>query len=181
MPSKHEHAVLGVDPGETTGIFAGYVNLQETMNDTMETLHNHKAAEVSGSYLEQSIAIAQIMNRFMYTANVEWQIPIFNIHFVFEDFVLRRREEGGATGNLTSCWVAAGAVASFCTAWDRGSNTILETSGLGNPSIKWRQASTAKQYAKNERMKRWGLWQRGSAHQTDAARHFACEVNDLIP
>lgn len=158
------HAVMGIDPGGTTGIAACYVRVQATMKETMLEAKKKKAVEVEGDWLTQAKAIAAIMNAFQYTANVEHEIPITNIHFAIEDFILRRRTEGGATGNLTSCWVAAGAVSIF------GSEQM----------VRWRQASTAKTYAKDDRLKLWDLWSVGSAHQRDAWRHVACEVNEQV-
>lgn len=164
MSSGELHAIMGIDPGGTTGIAACYVNVKSTMKETMREAGKKKAVEVEGSYLEQAKQISNIMNAFQYTANVEHEIPLYNIHFAIEDFVLRRRTEGGATGNLTSCWVAAGAVALF------GSEQ----------NVTWRQASTAKTYATDSRLKLWDLWEVGSAHMRDAWRHVACEVNEVV-
>lgn len=158
------HAIMGIDPGGTTGIAACYVSVRPTMKETMLAATRKKSIEVPGDYLSQGKQIASLMNGFMYKANVENEIPLSNIHFAIEDFVLRRRMEGGATGNLTSCWVAAAAVAIF------GSES----------NIKWRQASQAKTYATDARLKLWGLWTVGSAHQRDAWRHLASEVNEVV-
>ena len=134
------------------------------MKETMLAAFKKKAVEVEGSWIEQAKQIAAMMNNFQYTANVAHEIPLYNIHFAVEDFVLRRRVEGGATGNLTSCWVAGGMVAIF------GSEQ----------SIRWRQASEAKTFAKDSRLKLWDLWEVGSAHLRDAWRHVACEVNEQV-
>lgn len=158
------HAIMGIDPGGTTGVAACYVSVKPTMKETMLGATKKKSLEVPGSYLEQGKKIASLMNGFMYKANVENGIPLYNIHFAIEDFVLRRKMEGGATGNLTSCWVAAAAVAIF---------------GSEN-QIKWRQASQAKTYATDQRLRLWGLWTVGSAHQRDAWRHVASEVNEVV-
>lgn len=159
------HAIMGIDPGGTTGIAAAYVSVRPTMKETMlEGITKKRSLEVPGDYLQQSKAIASLMNAFMYKANVENGIPLYNIHYAIEDFVLRRKAEGGATGNLTSCWVAAGAVAIF------GSEA----------NVKWRQASQAKTYATDARLKLWGLWSIGSAHERDAWRHLASEANEVV-
>lgn len=178
------HAVMGVDPGGTSGVAGCYVRLGETMRETMaEGVSRAKAVEVEGDWLSQSQAIANMMVRFMFTANVENEIPLDNIHFAFEDFVLRRKTEGGATGNLTSCWVAAGAVAIYDTQHviDAREKPQLFLMGRDEPSpVTWRQASQAKSYATNERLKIWGLWEVGSDHKRDAWRHVASEINLLI-
>lgn len=157
------HAVFSVDPGGTSGIFAGYVDLRPTLKETLlEGLTNRKAVEVSGSWLYQGREIARLMKRFLYTANVENSMRMDHIHFVFEDFVLRMP---ASTTNLTSIWVASSAVTSF-------NNDVYE--------VDWQQPSQAKNKATNERLKLWKLWEKGSEHKRDAARHFALKVDKLL-
>jgi hypothetical protein len=170
---KQIHAVLAIDPGGTTGIGAGYVELRPTRRETLSTLYHRKAVEVTGDWLEQSAQLAQMMNRFVFTANVENSLPLDNIHICIEDFILRRRQEGGATGNLTSCWVAAGAVALFQT--DQGLEVVE-----GVMPIKWQQPSHAKTLMTDARLKSYGLWEVGSAHLRDVWRHFGLRVDGLI-
>src|SRR3982751_1020828 len=113
MDKRNVHAVLAIDPGGTTGVAAGYAELAETRRATMEGLYNHKTTEVTGSYIQQAAKLDNIFRNFVFTANVEYGIPLPNIHIVIENFVLRRRQEGGATGNLISIWVAAAAMGMF--------------------------------------------------------------------
>lgn len=162
LMDKDRYAVMGIDPGGTTGIFACYVYSFDTVKETLMEATNKKSVEVVGNYLEQGKQIAAIMNNFEYTANVEHEIPQGNIRFAIEDFVLRRKGEGGATGNLTSCWVAAAAIGIY------GSDA----------RVKFRQASEAKTFATDARLKSWGLYERGSAHTRDATRHACCEINE---
>jgi hypothetical protein len=179
--TRNTHAVLGIDPGGTTGVAAGYVELKDTRRATLATMHNNKTAEVDGDYLEQSVALANIMSRFVFTANVEYSIPIDNIHIAIEDFILRRRMEGGATGNLTSCWVAAGAVALFAA------QTVIDINNKmwwrlpeDGWDIAWQQPSNAKTLATDARLKSYGLWTPGSTHKRDATRHLVLRVDKLI-
>jgi hypothetical protein len=129
---------------------------------TLNSIETRKAIEVSGEWIEQAREISGLIDRFVFTANVEQSIALPNIHVVFEDFVLRRRQQGGATGDLTSVWVAAGTVARI----DR--------------PVTWQMPSMAKGFATNERLKSWGLWEVGSEHKRDAWRHFATYVNSRI-
>lgn len=178
MPSKlkpeGKHAVLAIDPGGTTGVFAGYVSLHTMLAETLQTLDRAKAVEVKGDWLQQSRDIANLIWRFVFTANVENAIPMPNIHVVLEDFVLRRRQSGGATGNLTSCWVAAGAVAAFV---DMSSQVYPDSAEL----ISWQQPSDAKRKT-NDRLRSWGLYEHtiGSEHKRDAVRHFALKVDRIL-
>lgn len=168
---KRIHAVLALDPGGTTGVAAGYVELRPTRRETLATLSNRKAVEVEGSWLEQAEELSALMVRFEYAALVEHQIPIPNIHICIEDFILRRRDEGGATGNLTSCWVAAAAHARYVQG---------QQNDEANPDIKYQQPSHAKTLMTNERLKSYGLWEVGSTHKRDAWRHFGLRVDGLI-
>lgn len=161
------HAIMTVDPGRTTGVFAGWVDLKSTRVETLKSgLLKAKSREVTGSITTQGRELLHIWILFNYAAN-EANIPIPNRHCAVEDFVLRRRGAGGATGDLTSCWVGG----AFAMA--------MELSQIIVP-IKWQQPSQAKRLATDARLRDWGLWRVGSPHERDAARHFALAVDGLI-
>lgn len=172
-------AILAVDPGKTTGVAAAYVPQLETLKESLQNATHKKAVEVVGKrpgdeitsiedWLLHSRRIYNIMKHFEYTALIENQIPAPNIHFVFEDFVLRRKRQGGATGNLTSIWVMAGAIGRY----DEGVVSSLQ--------IHYQQASLAKGKANNQRLKLWDLYEPGSEHTKDAWRHLATLADRLI-
>jgi hypothetical protein len=167
-PEFKTHAIFAVDPGGTTGVAAADVEVRPTRKEALATISRAKSIEVGGDWLEQAHTISAMMWRFAYRANVERSIPLPNIHFAFEDFILRRRQEGGATGNLTSCWVAAGAVAAYA-----------ET-GAPLDNVAWQQPSSAKSLATDARLKDWGLWVVGSPHERDAWRHFVLRLDGLL-
>lgn len=155
---------MAIDPGGTTGLAAAYVEPEKSVKETLLNARMKKATEVEGTWTQQAQKLAQIMSRFVFTANVEQLVPLSNIHFAIEDFVLRRRETGGATGNLTSVWVAAATVAIF----------DIEA------TIHWQQPSHAKTFATDARLKLWDLYERGSEHKKDSWRHLAMLVNTLV-
>lgn len=165
MSKVDVHAFMAIDPGGTTGVAAGYVATHPTRKKTLETMQFHKALEVNGDWLSQAKQLANLMDRFVMNANVEKRLPFSNIHISAEDFVLRRRQEGGATGNLTSVWVIAGAVALF-------NNPNIE--------IRWQQPSAAKTLATDQRLKEWDLWAVGSAHCRDANRHLCLHIDHVL-
>lgn len=159
------HAVFACDPGMTTGVAAGYVDLKKTAKETLRGISNRKAVEVKGDWLEQAVTISEMMGRFQFTANAERAMALSAIHFVFEDFVLRMP---ASTTNLTSIWVAAGAVARY-------------RSGSGDGTdISWYQASQHMTFSTNDRLRLWNLWEVGSEHKRDAWRLFAFHVNKLV-
>ena len=140
-------------------------------------MQTNKTTEVTGNYLEQAEALAELMGNFVFKANVENSIPLGNIHIAIEDFVLRRRTEGGATGNLTSCWVAAAAVAVFCS---HSGSLWPGLTIIPDDMIHWQTASDAKHVANDERLKSYGLWVVGSAHERDANRHLVLRVDKIL-
>lgn len=162
------HAVFAVDPGGTTGVYAGWVELKKTRKETLtDGLLRSRAEEVTGDFLEQARMLYAMFVKFNFVAN-ESNIPIPQRHVAVEDFVLRRRVEGGATGNLTSCWVAAAFAYSL--------QGIHDFSG----KIDWQQPSSAIRLMTDARLRDVGLWIVGSTHKRDAARHFGLKVDKLV-
>lgn len=175
------HAFFSVDPGETTGIGAGLFELHATLKATVtKGKRMHKTAEVYGDYLEQGREIAHLMWKFQYTMQVEQGIAADRIHFIFEDFVLRRKREGGATGNLTSCWVASAATMAY----------VLPTAPIFDPldktpgrvpdllPINWQQPSEG--YFYRDRLKEYDLWVVGSEHERLCNAHICCRVSKVL-
>lgn len=185
MPLKPIHegrlAILAVDPGGTTGVAACYLPRQETLKESLRSAQSKKAIEVKGRWDDQAAQIATIMHNFVFTANSEHGIALDDIHIVFEDFILRRKRVGGATGNLTSVWVMAGAVTLFnsrlCVNVDNSCKWEADESFV---QIHYQQASFAKGKATNERLKLWNLYETGSEHRRDAWRHICALADKLL-
>lgn len=151
---------MALDPGGTTGAVTGLVEIKKTFRATIATMERRHAIEVKGSYQEQAAQLSDLYHAWQGEC-LNLDVPKPNRHVVAEDFVLRLP---ATNTNLTSIWVVAafhGAV------------------GLDNV-IEYAQASQAKTFAKDERLRLWGLWERGSAHKRDAWRHFALKVNALV-
>jgi hypothetical protein len=161
-------AVMAVDPGGTTGVCAGWVELKPTLKATLlEGIERLKTTTVTGDYIEQGRELLDIWIRFCFGSN-ERNIPIQKRTLAVENFVLRRREGGGATGNLTSCWVGG------------AFGMALDMSQLG-VDIRWQTASDGKRKATNDRLKMWNLYEPGETeHERDAKRHFALCVDRII-
>lgn len=164
---KNVHGVFAIDPGGTTGVAAAHVDLDlPTLKEVLKSRKRAKAAEVGGDWLLQAQDIATKLGLWVMDCE-RFGIPVQNRHLVFEDFILRRREAGGATGNLTSIWVMAATVA-------------LSASIVDADQIAYQQASQAKGFARDDRLKLWDMWEVGSDHKRDAWRHFALRTNQLL-
>jgi hypothetical protein len=174
-------AILAIDPGRTSGVAAAYVPRLGTLKDSLRAATHKKAIEVKGIDLHAEIPtneedwviharrLQNIINKFSFRALLDAGYWPEDIHVVFEDFVLRRKKQGGATGNLTSVWVMAGAIASF-------KNSVVSSPA----NFHYQQASLAKGKATNARLKQWGLYEPGSEHCKDAWRHLATLADKLL-
>jgi hypothetical protein len=159
------HAILAIDPGNTTGVGACHIDLKVSRSASFsDGLHMLKNIEVRGPWNRQGAQLAEIANRFLFTAGVEHSIPVSRCHIVCENFVLRRLVEGGATGNLTSVWVAA----SFVGYLNRD-----------DIEVDWQMPSDGKS-VNNELLKMYGIYVVGSEHMRDANRHIAVKVDKLL-
>ncbi len=154
--------MIAIDPGDTTGVFAGYVQPQTTRVETLKTLSNRKATEVFGAFDDQARELAEIVQRFYAVAQIAG-IAADDIAVAIEDF--QSRPNSGVV-RLTSCWVAAA--------------TVVLLPPTIAASVTWQQPSDAKNLATNERLRDWGLWEVGSEHRRDAARHFALRVDRIV-
>jgi hypothetical protein len=166
VPGGMVHAVMGVDPGGTTGLAACHVELRPTLRETLtEGMRMRKAIEVRGDWHAQARTIADVHNRFMYTAQVDHGIGAEQCHLVFENYIPDPHRIGRGATDLTSVWVMAAAVALI---------------GEQASDLTYQSPSEAKGFAKNDRLRLWGLWEVGSEHKRDAMRHVARRLNDLV-
>lgn len=160
-------ASMGIDPGGTTGLALVVCEKRATLKESLATATGLSAIEVMGDWQHQAEAIGGMMVQFRDKSYLEGRSSMICI----ENFVLRRRQEGGATGNLTSIWVAAGA-------W--GYYRAKRADGDGHePEVAFPMPSQAKSFATDERLKMWGCYVTG-AHKRDAMRHAILGVNELL-
>ncbi len=156
------HAVMAVDPGGTTGLAACHVQVRPTMKATcLEGMLTRKAVEVRGYWFDQAQEIVRAYDTFAATAELGG-IPVERIHLVCESFLADPRRIGAGATNLDPVWIG-GALCGL----------------LGWEPI-WQTPSEAKGYARNDRLRQWGLWEVGSEHKRDAWRHVAYRLDKLI-
>jgi len=154
-------AVLGIDPGSTTGVAVGYFELRGSLRETLATRSRVRGFEVEGPWLDQARELADLMTRFRYRAQVEQQLPAVRVRVAIENYTVRLPAAGT---NLDSVWVAAGAVA---------------CAGDGE-DVWWIEPADSKRRATDERLRSWGLWWEGSAHIRDAWRAVAVALDRSI-
>lgn len=157
------HAVMAIDPGGTTGVAAGHFRLHKSTKETLtKGRRMFKTTEVKGNWWQQAHEVAELINRFAYTAQAEHSLSIQHVHVTWENYT---RRPAAASVDLTSVWVMACALG------------LLDRPELEHAFY---EASEAKSYGSNERLRLWGLWVVGSEHMRDAARHLGLRVSDLI-
>lgn len=123
-----------------------------------------KSVDVHGTWLEQAYRLMELVNRFRYTAQVEHGIPATHVHVGVENYT---RRPTSSDSNLTSVWVAA------------GMTTLLPCETRDD--LAWFEPSACKRFATNDRLRLWGLWERGvSEHRKDAKRVLALLANNVI-
>lgn len=156
------HALLAMDPGGTTGVGAMHVQLKPTVLETFaEGILSHKLVEVRGYWRDQADQLVEIADRFRDNATLDG-VHDDNVHVIMENYLPDPRRMGAGATDLSPVWIGA----AFCGAWH-------EEPIWQNPADKG--------YAKNDRLRRWGLWVVGSEHLRDVNRHIAFRVNKLVP
>lgn len=160
------HAFFFVDPGGTSGVAAAHIELGPTLKSTFEQgVIMKKTVEVEGPWLVQANVLGEMIERFIYVAQAEKGIPSDRIHIGFENYT---RRPGSKDNNLEPVYVIAGTQGLL---WAKGWKTI---------DFILQEPSEAKGFARNERLKLWGLWEVGSEHKRDAMRHLAYRVNRVL-
>lgn len=138
--------VIGVDPGETTGIAVIRIPLDTMYGDAKGRIVTHWTTELSGPETAQAQTFCRIAKRYIWPA------------VALEDFSLRTK--------VTSREVLASPrVASkihFC----------IETGMAGEVTgLEWQMPAMAFETMPDDRLRKAGLWTTGSDHIRDASRH----------
>jgi hypothetical protein len=154
------HAIFALDPGGTTGVAYGIVELKKTVRSTLAGIDYRHAVEVNGNYRQQAAKL-DVLHGVWITDCLRHGIPEERRHVTAEDFVLRMP---ATTTNLTSIWV----VAAF--------HGVI---GL-DVEIAYYKADKTKAFGSDDRLRLWGLWERGSAHKRDAWRVFATHLDKVL-
>jgi hypothetical protein len=154
-------AIAAVDPGRVTGVARGVFRLDTEMSvaEAFQGADEFESWECEGSDEEQAIELTEELADWFAGLNIGG-IAIPNLHLVFEDFQLRTR-----FASLEPVEVRA----AFNARWTW---KVID--------IQLQQPSHAKTYATDDRLRRWGAWQKGSTHRRDATRHLLLKLNKVL-
>ena len=169
---KDTVAIFAVDGGTTTGVARGI--FPAYADSTWEGLAagRWESWEVEGPIAEQCWEIIG-----EYADWIGWpeckpmdELHVKSRHLVFEDFVVRL----GTGASSKRVLLDPVRVASGC-------DVLCKTrEGLRWAFPEYQQASVAKNYATNERLRAHGMWVKGSEHRRDAVRHMCCRYATLL-
>jgi hypothetical protein len=156
-------AVMAFDPGGTTGVAWGIMQVRDTLAATLQGAEL-ASADITGEYQQQATKLLDLWTTLHFGWSVERQVPADNIHCVSEGFLLRKFGSSDKRG-LYPVWISAMFEG---LAWDSGVRVRYQ-----EPSTQARSTSA--------RLKRWGAWEVGvSPHRRSAMKHLAFRVNKLI-
>lgn len=158
--------LFSMDPGTTTGITWSNPLLEGTTKEIFErdpiTVDQVDCTDEK----EGAKVIAETFRDCYSTWNMEMSIPVTNIFFVYEDFVLYP----GKTHSSERTGLSPVRI------------TSLVEGMLIQDQVTWvaQMASLAKSTVTNDRLKKWGLWTRSMEHGRDATRHAALWVRRQV-
>lgn len=162
-------AIMAIDPGGTTGVAMGIFPVRSGGAGRTERLITDRleldTCEVGGDYLEQAVALIDGWREFkaiLKGVGVKRR-PII----VMESFILRPGKASADPAQLMPVRVAAAFEALMLRRRRAGAAGLVE----------YQTPSQAKGYATDERLREWGLWKVGSAHERDALRHMAYRLH----
>lgn len=179
MPAKRvpaKFAIFAVDPGATTGVGWGVFRTDRGDNMLKPVMVRAKSKsqlatwEEKGQPHEQAWVIVQHWMNFRYRCNVEYGIPLPDIHFVLEDFQLRTKQ-----ADLTPVAVYHSILTLLYSMPLRELDT--QPWPMGKPELQ--QPSTAKRIT-NARLREYDVWVVGSEHRRDVMRHIVQKVNAIL-
>lgn len=168
-------AVMAIDPGVTTGVARGVFDLDagDGVLDVIASVTHRAAYEVVGREVDQA--------RDLYEMWTDWVISVSG-----------EVDGGGLSDAARVCeyWtprlplrsskeevmypVRIAAAMEGMREWDEQRSPLVV-----GPTV-YQLPRQAKGYATDERLKRWGLWERGSAHKRDAWRHVAFYLSGAL-
>lgn len=152
MPHPELH-VIGIDPGGTTGWARITIPRNCMYGDEPTKILEWDCGEVAGPEPEQAKQLSRLIRE---AQGLSWKI---GAAVVIEDWDVDPRFKNTDPEFLSP--VRIGAMLTY--AKYRGE--------LGDAIVTFQGRTLAKQTATDERLREWGFWVSGSAHERDAIRH----------
>lgn len=165
---------MAVDPGVTTGLCAGLVDLrQPTVAIAVRRAWRKgmlRTWTCTGDHIEQAWYICRYYTNWLFQIHVEQSlIAAHHDSFVIESFQLRQM-----SADLTPVRLKAGIEVLLAGAYGIDSDFAREGFYVEQ------DPSSAKSFVSDDMIKRWGLWSGRTPHERDALRHFARRIDSLL-
>lgn len=187
-------AIMTIDPGGKTGITWGWFNLEYDSIKTVLARARKKNAfhgmELSGPVASQSMVLLSMYEQFVFKSNVEYELPMDDIHVVIEDFQLRKQNVDLAPVEITAGFMAplmSGGIEETkkqITAKTKKTDHAVKLGTFNRPACPVKPVkqlpSEAMNFATNQRLRDWGAWFVGSEHTRDASRHLCVKLSRLL-
>lgn len=159
-------AIAAVDPGRTTGVARGIFRpgKEATLASTLATATQLESWECTGSLAEQAEEIVGELDDWLSWAHIESGVAMPDLHLVVESFALRT-----AHADLTPVKLS-----------ERIDERWPYVDSAPWIEIERQTPAHAKGYATDERLRRWGVWVKGSTHRRDAMRHVCLRLNRAL-
>jgi hypothetical protein len=164
-------AVMAVDPGGTTGVATGLFDLSLGMvaDCVAESVEHERCKSqelnVVGDHDEgyQALQLFELYRKFERLCD-----GIAPIDLVIEEWTPRLPLKSGERVVFSPIRVAERFLG------------MLQREYGDEPEVVWQQPSVAKRFATDARLRKWGLWVKGSEHRRDAWRHVCSRLNVLL-
>jgi hypothetical protein len=184
-----DYAIMAVDPGTTTGVARGSFVPARSLEEACD-LALWESWEVGPAYPPDKAGGIMDGDDYAYTHGevateimeeyLSWRVGLvltYNLHpdrviLVVESFLMRPNKARGAGSDprmLDAVRVASGLEA-----------RCFLPSGERQAEFEYQTPSSAKRKVSNERLKRWGMWVKGSDHRRDAVRHMVLRADREI-
>lgn len=171
-------AIMGIDPGGTSGVAQGVFSARGTVKQTLRRAVRKgvlRATVLNAPPEEQAHYLAITWRDFRFRCEVELGIPIGAIWLAVEDFHLRQMAV-----DLSPVEVVAGLRAVQRVPVANGWRDDVREGGLVRPS-----ASEAMTFATNERLKLWNVYDLGRGrgygdHARAALKHVCLGVSKVL-
>lgn|SRR5215472_5880235 len=162
-------AIMGIDPGGKTGGAQALFHTDEPTVEAAFTSAMYKQSwTAEGRIREQIVELNQRWRRF-YREMVGIGVAPHLVLMCVEDYISTPSiKQDDPLSPVKIGWGLYGMRIGGLHEWERNNN-----GPTGPVQIHWQLAGNVMGFAKNDRLKLWGVYKAGKAHECDAWRHVA--------